>query len=344
MKTINEIKLMPLLDAQQLVLELRGVNAKDKFYPAAVSLISVATSRKDWKEPQTIEVKNTADHDVTIDRTTIAKDGTGKVYPWQYVANLRFLEAVEKDDHDSAVKNHIRVPLKGENDTADDRTAQIVTATIKALVKEGVLKVAAMLMLLAILCFGGSTARCQETGQSFVVGPYPSAYNVVLINTGSNAWTAATGGVQFTNTITNAISITTNVSFTIVNGSTTAATNYSTNTVTSVPGAVFVGNFDQVNLGIGFQPQSGGPPTLTAVWDTSDDGTNWQLSTYTEVVASNSIANTGGVGYMAATNLSLGPGFGPGWVRLNNLALAGSTGWGTNIFAHVGKKPSKTGP
>ncbi len=94
MKNENEIRNMPLVDRQKLVIDLKQTPASEKFYPRAQQLISFITSMKDWKEPEQIEVKNIAGHELTIDSVKIARDGTARVYPWQYAAVARFFEKV----------------------------------------------------------------------------------------------------------------------------------------------------------------------------------------------------------------------------------------------------------
>lgn len=116
MKIANEIKSMTLLDAQKFVVDLRtNVSKTDKNYPNALQAIGIATSRKDWSEPPTIEVKNIAGHDLKIDNTKIEKDEIGKLYHWQYVALIRFLEPVNDADHQAAINTCIRKPIAGEN-------------------------------------------------------------------------------------------------------------------------------------------------------------------------------------------------------------------------------------
>jgi hypothetical protein len=97
MRTETEIKQLPLEEQQKLVIELRQVPVGDKAYPNAKAIIELITGNtKKWKEPVQVEVKNTADHAVTVDGAVIAKDATGKVYPWQLAALARFLEPVGK--------------------------------------------------------------------------------------------------------------------------------------------------------------------------------------------------------------------------------------------------------
>lgn len=96
MKTENEIKALPLEERQKLVQELKQIGTGDKAYANAKAIIELITGMKDWKEPKVIEVKNIAGHDVSVDGATIAKDATGKVFPWQASALARFLEPVAK--------------------------------------------------------------------------------------------------------------------------------------------------------------------------------------------------------------------------------------------------------
>lgn len=116
MKIINEIRSMALLDAQKLVVDLRtNVRKTDKDYALAQEAINIATGRKDWSEPATMEVRNVAGHDLKIDDVKIAKGQTGKLYHWQYIALCRFLEPVNESDHQDAVKACVRKPVAGEN-------------------------------------------------------------------------------------------------------------------------------------------------------------------------------------------------------------------------------------
>ena len=96
MKTENEIKALPLEEKQKLVIELRSVKPGDKGYPNAKAIIELITSEKKWKEPEPVEVKNVAGHEINVDGNSIAADGTGKVFPWQLAALARFLEPVTK--------------------------------------------------------------------------------------------------------------------------------------------------------------------------------------------------------------------------------------------------------
>ncbi|MDR3459554.1 MAG: hypothetical protein P4N60_19160 [Verrucomicrobiae bacterium] len=95
MRTESEIKALPLEDKQKLVIELRSVKTGDKAYANAKAIITLITDDKKWKEPVMVEVKNIADHDVSVDGNTIAKYATGKVFPWQLAALARFLEEVK---------------------------------------------------------------------------------------------------------------------------------------------------------------------------------------------------------------------------------------------------------
>lgn len=116
MKIINEIRSMELLDAQKLVVDLRtNVPKTDRNYANALQAISIATGRKDWSEPATIEVRNVAGHDLQIDNVKIANGQTGKLYHWQYVAVLRFVEPVNETDHQAAIDTCLRKPVAGEN-------------------------------------------------------------------------------------------------------------------------------------------------------------------------------------------------------------------------------------
>ena len=116
MKIVNEIRSMTLLDAQKMVVDLRlNVQKTDRNYPDALQAINIVTGRKDWREPVMIEVKNVAGHDLQVDNVKIPKDGTGKLYHWQYVAVLRFVEPVNEADHQAAIDTCIRKPIAGEN-------------------------------------------------------------------------------------------------------------------------------------------------------------------------------------------------------------------------------------
>jgi len=135
---VNQIRMMPLIDRQKLVVDLRiNIKRGDKFYETAQGLIIAATS-KDWKEPALMEVKNVAGHDLTIDNIKIAKDEVGKVYHWQYVACSRFLEATNPDDSAAAIKSHVRQPEPSEHGRAPTSDDQIESVVIKLLAKHGI--------------------------------------------------------------------------------------------------------------------------------------------------------------------------------------------------------------
>src|SRR5215469_1035151 len=104
MKTPVEIAAMPLIERQILVADLRNVPATDKLYAVALQLIAAATNAKGWKEPDLVEVKNIAGHDITVDKTKISKDGTAKIFPWQYLAVRRFVEPTDEDVAAAAIK------------------------------------------------------------------------------------------------------------------------------------------------------------------------------------------------------------------------------------------------
>lgn len=346
---------MPLLQRQQLVIDLRtNVKEGDKNYPTAVQLVNTATSMRDWREPDLMEVKNVAGHEITIDRTKIAADGSAKVYPWQFVAAARFLEAANEDEAEAAFKVHIRKATSGEsekslttsdvvsivkaNSITEDGLARAIAKALKE-AGVGIAKAASVLLMLALLCLG-RTARAQLTGPSYLTGPTSQGYNLLLINTGSNWWS---GTLAFTNPITLVSNFSTNANWVVINGQSTNEYYYSSNTTVIVPGVISLANYDKADVSFGYQAQSAGPGTGVATFDTSADGISWQLNAFQLPVATNSIANVGGVSYMASTNLSLGPGFGPAYIRLNNVAFSAG-GWATNVFIEVGKKASITGP
>jgi hypothetical protein len=94
-KTQNEIQRMPPEDLQRYVVELRSVKSNDKFFPNAQALLAIAMGLKKFKEPESVEVENTADFDVPVDGKVIAKGQTGKVYAWQLKALRKWLSPVE---------------------------------------------------------------------------------------------------------------------------------------------------------------------------------------------------------------------------------------------------------
>jgi hypothetical protein len=169
-----------------------------------------------------------------------------------------------------------------------------------------------------------------------LAGPTSQGYNLQLINTGSNFWN---GALSFTNPITVINSVATNLTPSILNGTETFTTNFSTNSITLVPGVISMANYDKGNIYFGYQTVPGGPPSGLATFDTSADGNNWQLSALTLAAATNS-----GSACNAGTNLSIGPGFGPAYLRLNNITFASGSAVATNVVAEVGKKASITGP
>lgn len=334
MKTITEIKAMPLIDRQKLVVDLRNVPAKDKFYATALQLIGVATGMKDWEEPKPIEVKNVAGHDITVDRTTIAADGTGKVFPWQYVALSRFLEATDKEEAEDALKAHVRKPSRDEgNFDLDSLVEKKVTEKLKAM---GIKAVAALILFAFMFRFAG---RAGAQVQTYDVGSTPGLYHVFYIgglNGGTNAWTG--DNAAFTNATTVITTITTNANWQIISGVATNEYYTSTNSYTNILGVISLVNYDEAELSFGFDPMqaAGGVTGGTASFDYSSDMQTWQLNALQLYIPTN-VLN------YVETNYFFPIGTVPGYLRLDNVLFPGS-GYGSNVTVKVGLKPYRTGP
>jgi hypothetical protein len=96
MKTETEIRGLTLEELQKFVIDLRRTRTDDRNYGRDKALIDFAVALKKWKEPELVEVKNIADHAITIDGAKVEKDATTKCYPWQLAALRRWLEPAGK--------------------------------------------------------------------------------------------------------------------------------------------------------------------------------------------------------------------------------------------------------
>lgn len=333
MKTPIEIAAMPLIERQQLVVDLRGVPAADKFYAVALQLISAATSKKDWKEPEQIEVKNIAGHDITVDKTKITKDGTAKIFPWQFLAVRRFVEPTDEDTANAAIKPLLRKPSADEGNYKP-LTEEDVAKLIAKAFKEAGIKAATALLLFAFLLFGVGRAGAQT--QSFMVGSVPSlyhTYSIAGLNGGTNAWS---GSQSFTTPVVTSVT-TTNPNWVVINGIATNEYTTSTQSITNAPGVISLANYDEAELFLGYNSlTSGGVTGGTATWDYSPDGTYWQLNALTMYCAASGTSLVG-------TNYFFPIGTAPGLLRFNTLTFAGG-GIASNITVEVALKPYRTGP
>lgn len=338
---------MPLLDLQRLVVDLRtNIKEDDKSYPTAVALLAVATSRKEWREPETIEVRNVAGHDITVDRTKIAKDSTGKVFPWQYIAALRFLEAVDKGDHEDAVADHVRKPAKGEDEkpitreeiltlikatsgTSATDPKDIIKIVVETLKGMGV-KAAAMIAL-AFLLLGSGKVMAQQT--SYASGSINSSYHSLFIaglNGGTNSFS---GTNYYTASVTNTVNVITNANWQIVSGVATNEFYYTTNVVVYVPGLLSLANYNlwdaQFSASV-FGSGSGTGTNAWASWDYSSDGVFWQTNALVEVLGLQGVNQV-------TTNVTVSN-FAEGFARLDWVGI-GNGLLGTNISVEVPLKP-----
>jgi hypothetical protein len=350
MKTITEIKSMNLLDLQKLVLDLRAnVPQSDKYYAVALQLINTATGMRDWKEPQTIEVRNVAGHDVTIDKTTIAKDGTGKVYPWQYLAAPRFLEAINREDHDAAVATHVRKPGKGEDDKPLSRAdiinivkANSITeeglgrAIAGALKAAGIVKAAAALIAFMFLLFGSSSAMAQTT--TYAVGSSPSSYHSYYVaNLNGTIGGPALGGtnsltgtnyfnlpVFSTNTIIAPNNIWSNgIIITVLTTNNAVTTNW--------PNVVSLVNYDLWDAQFSYGLLGAGTGTNAYCgWSYSSDDITWQTNALILTLGCNGTATV-------VTNAIISQ-FAEGWARLDWIGCVVTI---TNPIVQVPLKPIK---
>ena len=89
--TENEIRALPLVAKQKLVIELKAVKPGDKDYPNAKAVIELITSDKKYKAPEL--VRATALQDITVDGATVTQGQVVELFPWQHTALARFFEA-----------------------------------------------------------------------------------------------------------------------------------------------------------------------------------------------------------------------------------------------------------
>ena len=308
MKTENEIKSAPLEEQQKLVIELRAVKTDDKFYGTAKALIAFITGLKKFKEPDTIEVKNIAEHDVLVDGKTIQRDATAKLYHWQFKALARYFEPVNEDD--------LSKVFPAAKEEKEKKAAGAVAAIIIAF----------------LLLFGAGNVATAQTQQLAVGGP--GQYNVYYI-AGLN------GGTNFISGTNNYLTgvITTNI--TIVpswynsNGisyfNTATNTSYTTNT----PGLFGLVNYDLADVFFGGQLMTAGTGTnATVTVDYSDDAVFWRTNAQIIQFTANGTAFVG-------TNVTLSA-FGPGYLRFGFVGYPSAVL--TNVVLEVSRKTSKTGP
>lgn len=351
MKTPIEIAAMPLIERQILVADLRNVPVTDKLYAVALQLISAATNAKGWKDPDLIEVKNIAGHDITVDKTKISKDGTAKIFPWQYLAVRRFVEPTDEDAANESIKPLLRIPGKNEGAKPITRdeivgmikdsksgmsaadVAKLVSQTVLETLKAAGIKVAALILFTFLLCFAG---RASAQTQSYMVGSTPGlyhAYSIAGLNGGTNTWV---GTNSFVSGVTNVLAIYTNANWSVVNGQATNNPTYTTNTVVNYPGEVSVVNYDLVDLYWGFDLDQSGTAAACTSWDYSPDGVNWQTNALFSTLTAN------GQGWVSTNiNLSL---FAPGYIRLDYFGYASTSIGPSNVVAEAGFKPKRTGP
>lgn len=93
-KSESELRAMPVVELQKIVLDLSQIQPGDKAYPNAKSIIAFIKALKTWTEPKQLEVL--ALENVIVDGNEAKKGQTIKVYPWQYNALSRFLDPVKK--------------------------------------------------------------------------------------------------------------------------------------------------------------------------------------------------------------------------------------------------------
>jgi len=330
MKTENEIKALPLLEQQKLVVELRAIKPGDKAYPNAKAIIELITDGKKWKEPKKIKVKNIAGHEVVADETKIAKDAEAEVYPWQYHALARFLEPEE------GVKLELEeAGEKGRAEDAKNAVKESPAVDVAKAITEGiekgmaaVKKSAALILFAFLLTFGLAAGAQTQTTQTGSAGNY-HVYYIAGLNgsvglTGTNSFTA---GVVTTNQqVAPGWNYTNGVAYN------TPVTNYTY--VTNVPGLISCVNNDLVNIKWAFNLNNSGSGAATLTADYSDD-----LSVWTPALSATLTANGT---TQVSTNITLSQ-FGPGFIRFNTISYPSSSLVQTNVLTVSGKS-SKTGP
>ena len=334
----NTIRSLSLPDRQKLVVDLKNVQAGDKYYEAAQRIIRFTEETKGYKPAPIIRAKNIAGHDLELDGKNIGKDSSVSLFPWQYVGLARYFEVENEKETADILESYLRKPEKGEADKnpqpvqlGEDQIAKIVAATIKAL---GV-KVAALLLFVSLM-FGARNVFGQT--QTYAIGS-PSVYNVQYVGQYNGTTSPNANVIVTTNLltlVTNTLSIITNANWTIVNGVATNAYTITTNTVVNQPGVVSIANYIGTTLIYSGQMMAGTTNVNSNVTvDYSGDAVYWQSNKWTLPIT---MIGTGQV----TTTLDLSFTYG-GYLRFNTITMAANVPE-TNVLLEVVKKPYNTGP
>ena len=306
MKSESEIIELPLEDRQKLWVELKLVTTGSRDYPTAKALIEVIEATDDWETPEQVEV--VAKTDCQVDGKKLAKNDTGKVYSWQFKALGRFLSSTAE-------------VAKKAAKAAEKKAALIIVAILLGLAGS-----ASAQSLLPTILYQGTPGNYQVYALASLTGAVTNSATVLSNTTNTYSTNVVTSYV--TNTIPN---------WNIVNGTPTNSPTTVITTNASIPGLLFLGNWDQAQLHLGYNAGQGSGTNVTFSFNTSADLVNWKTNDLVYALLQN------GNSYVQ-TNIYFTIGTVPRYLVLNTISVPTGILYASNLVAEVSVAPKRTGP